>query len=290
MTEVAFHNRSVRSKDGTALFYRRTGTGSPLVLCDGLLCDGHVWKYLVPALRSDHEIVHWNYPGHGKSADPMPWADLSVERLADDAAAVIEDAGLGPCVMIGHSLGVQVALETWRRHPQRVRGLILVCGSPGRIVEEFHESAILEVLVPLLDVLTRFLPRQTGKIWKALPADWLTRLTMRTREVNRRLIKAADIGEYLGRMTRVEFRVGLHILESAGRHDASPYLHSVDVPTLVIAGEEDRFTPPRRSSYMASMIPGAQLMMAKGGTHSLPIELPELVNIKVRRFLDNAFN
>lgn len=256
------------------------------MLCDGLLCEGHVWKYLFPSLAPEYHILHWNYPGHGRSDDPTPWADLSVERLADDAAAVIGNAGVGPCVMLGHSLGVQVALETWHRHPELVRGLVLVCGSPGRIVEDFHESAILEVLVPVFDVLTRFLPRHTTRIWKGLPARWLTKVTMRTKEVNRRLIRAADIGEYLGRMTRVELRIGLKILENAGRHDASPYLPDVDVPTLVIAGEQDRFTPPKRSAYMASRIPGAELLMTKGGTHSLPIEMPELVNMRIRRFLD----
>jgi pimeloyl-ACP methyl ester carboxylesterase len=287
LSDVAFHHRLVRSRDdGTALFYRRAGAGLPVLLCDGLLCEGHVWKYLFSELARDHELVHWNYPGHGRSADPLPWSNLSVERLADDAATVMEDAGVGPCVVVGHSLGVQVALETWNRHRERVRGLILVCGSPGRIIEEFHESAILEIAIPLLDVLTRFLPRQVGKAWKGLPTAWLTKVIMRTREVNNRLVRAADIGEYLGRMTRVELRIGLRILESAGKHDASDYLTLIDVPTLVIAGERDRFTPPHRSTFMASRIPDAELLMARGGTHSLPIEMPELVNIRIRRFLE----
>jgi len=287
LEKTSFQKRTVRSTDGTGLFYRRTGVGGPpILLCDGLLCEGHIWKYLVPALRHAFEIIHWNYPGHGESEDPSRIADLSVERLADDAATVLEHAAAGPAVVVGHSLGVQVALETWRRHRDLVRGLVLICGSPGRIIESFHESAILEVLVPLFDVATRFLPRQTGRAWKALPTDWLVRLTMRTREVNRRLIKAADIGEYLTRMTRVDFRVGLRVLESAGRHDATPYLGEIDVPTIVLGGQDDRFTPPSRSTFMAEAIPGADLLMVRGGTHSLPIEYPELVNMKVRRFLD----
>ncbi len=283
---MAFQERSVRSSDGTTLHYSRAGTGPPLLLCDGLLCDGHVWKYLIPALVTSRECVHWNYPGHGKSQDPFPWTDLSVERLADDAAAVIQHAGLKSVVLVGHSLGVQVALETWHRHRELVSGLVLLCGSPGRIIEDFHEGAILEVLVPLLDVFVRFLPSQAGKIWKALPTHWLLKLTMLTSEVNSRLIRAPDIGAYLGRMTRVDFKIGLRILESAGRHDASGFLQAIDVPTLIIAGENDSFTPAARSQLMGEQIPGAELMMVKAGTHSLPIELPELVNMRIRRFLE----
>jgi pimeloyl-ACP methyl ester carboxylesterase len=277
--------RSVRAQDGTDLFYERSGDGPPVLLCDGLLCEGHIWKYLAPAVGAERECVHWHYPGHGRSGEPPLHGEFAPSRLADDAAAVLGHAGLPRAVVFGHSLGVQVALELWRRHRQMVEALVLICGSPGRIVESFHESAILGYAVPLLDVSSRFLPDATASIWRRLPSEWLLWLALRSSEVNRRLIRAADLGQYLGRLTRVDFRVALRLLESAGRHDATPYLGEIDVPTLVVAGRDDRFTPPARSTLMASTIPGAELMMVPGGTHSLPIEQPDLVNLRVLRFL-----
>jgi pimeloyl-ACP methyl ester carboxylesterase len=277
--------RFARASDGTDLFYERQGSGPPILFCDGILCEGHIWKYLVPALEGVRESVHWHYPGHGRSEDPQLFADLSPPRLADDAAAVLGHAGIDRAVIAGHSLGVQVALEVWRRHPGLVEALVLICGSPGRIVESFHESAILGYAVPLLDVASRFLPDATARLWRRLPSDWLLWLALHSREVNRRLINTADLGQYIGRVTRVDFRIGIRMLESAGRHDASPYLGEVDVPTLVIAGRDDRFTPPERSSVMAAAIAGAELMLVPGGTHSLPIEQPDLVNLRLKRFL-----
>ncbi len=282
----SLQERSVRGTDGTRIFYERGGVGTPLLFCDGLLCEGHTWKYLIPALQPNHDCLHWNYPGHGSSQDPSYWADLSIERLADDAAIVIDHAEVKGVTVMGHSLGVQVALELWHRHRDLISGLVLLCGSPGRIIESFHESAVLGYLVPLFDVITRFLPNLASRAWRSLPSDWILRTTLRSHEVNNRLIRAPDLAEYVARMNRVDIRIGLHILEGAGHHDATPYLSDVDVPTLVIAGEEDSFTPSRRSSLMASTIPEAQLMMVPGGTHSLPIEQPDLVILRVRRFLN----
>lgn len=279
--------RFVRSSDGTQLYYERQGRGRPLLLCDGILCEGHIWKYLTPALEPDFECLHWHYPGHGRSEDPPLFTDLSPPRLADDAASVLQHAGAGAAVIVGHSMGVQVALELWRRHRELVGALVLVCGSPGRIVESFHESAILGYLVPLLDVSSRFLPGATAKMWRRMPSRWVLWLAMRSREVNRRLISAADLGQYLGRLTRVDFRVALRMLQAAGNHDATPFLGEVDIPVLVVAGMADRFTPPHRSSVMATAIPDAELLMVPGGTHSLPIEQPDLVNLRVRRFLED---
>ncbi|MBW2277257.1 MAG: alpha/beta hydrolase [Deltaproteobacteria bacterium] len=277
--------RFVRSSDSAQLFYERQGRGRPLLLCDGILCEGHIWKYFVPAFERDWECLHWHYPGHGRSADPPLFSDLSPQRLADDAARVVRHAEVDGVVVVGHSMGVQVALELWRRHRGLVRALVLLCGSPGRIVESFHESAILGYAVPLMDVGSRFLPGATAKLWRKVPSEWVLWLAMHSREVNRRLISAADLGQYLGRMTRVDFRLGLRMLQGAGNHDATPFLPEVDVPVLVVAGMEDRFTPVKRSSLMASAIPNSELMMVPGGTHSLPIEQPDLVNLRVRRFL-----
>jgi pimeloyl-ACP methyl ester carboxylesterase len=277
----------VRGADGTELFYERAGSGPPILLCDGLMCEGHIWKYLAATLEPDREWLHFNYPGHGRSADPHLFADLSPPRLADDAALVLAHAGVERAVVAGHSMGVQVALELWRRHPQAVEALVLICGSAGRIVESFHESAILGYAVPLLDVASRFLPDAMARLWRRLPSEPILWLALHSGEVNRRLISAAELGQYIGRLTRVDFRIGLRMLEAAGRHDAGPYLGEVDVPVLVVAGRGDTFTPPERSTAMAAAIPGAELMLVAGGTHSLPIEQPDLIALRVKRFLDD---
>lgn len=280
--------RVVRAVDGTELFIEEYGEGRSLLLCDGLLCDGHIWKYFVPALESTHHLVHWHYPGHGRSAEPSRFAEMSPSRLADDAALLWRDLCRSPkkkFTVVGHSLGVQVALETWRRHSELVEGLILICGSPGNLIQDFHEGPLLGYVVPILDAIGRFTPQLVSSLWQKLPAHLLTKAAMMTREVDPRLLRSQDLVAYFEGLRRVDFRLALRLLESAGRHDAVSYLAEIDVPTLVIAGQKDTFTPPYRSELMGRLIRNCEFHLVKGGTHSLPLEQNDLINLLVQKFL-----
>jgi len=275
----------VNSRDGIDIYYEREGQGRGLLLCDGLLCQGHIWKYFVSALANKWECIHWHYPGHGRSDDPLVGSSLSPERLADDAACVLRAVGGKTVTAIGHSMGGQVAFELWHRHRDLVNGLVIICGSPGKIVEGFYDSAVLGGFLPVFDLFSKVIPEPMRKLWKRLPVDLLSKVAHYSRGVNPRLIRPADLGEYLSRLNRVDLKVAIRMLEDAGAHDATSYLNEIDVPVLVIAGKEDTFTLPERSELMASLIPNSELVMVSGGTHSLPIEQPDLVNLRVMRFL-----
>lgn len=270
--------------DGTPLFFETHGSGPALVLCDGVFCDGHVWKYFSPAFQGSHTLVHWHYPGHGRSEVPPPESPVGPQRLADDAVAILAHAGFDSGVFLGHSLGVQVVLEAWKRHPSAVRALVLTCGSPGYLVETFHDSPALSYLLPLFDVASSLVPRVVTSLWRQLPVKVLLHVAMASREVNSRLISASDLLEYFTRLTQVDFGLAVRMIEGAGRHDATDYLADIDIPVLVVAGQEDRFTPAARSTLLAERIPEAELLLVGSATHSLPIEMPELFNLRVRRF------
>lgn len=272
--------------DGANLFYEKCGKGPPIVLCDGVFCDGHIWRYFTPAFKDYHTVIHWHYPGHGRSTVPPSGSPVGPERLADDAVAVAEHLDCHRALYMGHSLGVQVALEAWKRNRGAVAGLVLTCGSPGRLAETFHDSRTLSYLLPLLDAASRLVPHTVASLWRRLPTKALMLGAMATREVNSRLIRASDLLEYFTRLSHMDFGFGVRMVEGAGRHDATPYLGEIDVPVLVVGGQEDRFTPPSRSLLLAERVPSAEFLLVPGATHSLPIEMPELFNLRVKRFLE----
>ena len=90
---------------------------------------------------------------------------------------------------------------------------------------------------------------------------------------------------YLEGMARIDTRLFVAMLSSAARHSAEDLLPSITVPTLVVAGERDGFTPPERSRSMAAAIPGAELLEIEGASHTAPIERPHLVDSTVRDFV-----
>src|SRR5689334_3223329 len=97
--------RFVRSFDGTELYVSEAGEGLPLVLCDGLGCDGFIWKYFRPAFEGRYRVVRWHYRGHGLSKLPQDPKALDVESLRKDLLAVLDALALEKAVFVGHSMG-----------------------------------------------------------------------------------------------------------------------------------------------------------------------------------------
>src|SRR5690349_4599984 len=147
---------AVAPSDGSPLFYESWGCSAwqerdratPVLLCDGIGCDGYVWRHLRHDLGGRH-CVHSHYRGHGRTPPPRDPARVTIEDLADDIACVLDDARVDRAILIGHSMGVQVALETYRRHASRVAGLVLVCGASSHPLRTFRGSDKLEDLLPM---------------------------------------------------------------------------------------------------------------------------------------------
>jgi pimeloyl-ACP methyl ester carboxylesterase len=276
----------IRRPDGAQVFWTSAGKGMPAaVLCDGLGCDGFIWKYLQPALARKHLVVHFHYRGHGRSPLPPESAPLSVATLADDLAAVLDAAGLTRAVLFGHSMGVQVALEAHRRHPGRVEALVLVCGSPGHPLDTFHDTNLLRRLLPTLRRAAERVPAGVSALTRGLVRSGLAMELALLLEVNPALVQRTDLLPYFTHLEHMDPRLFVRTMDAAGKHSAENHLPSVDVPVLVLAGDRDRFTPPWLSRRMALSVPGAELVLVHGGSHTMPLEAPKKVERAVADFL-----
>jgi pimeloyl-ACP methyl ester carboxylesterase len=210
---------------------------------------------------------------------------VTIEDLADDVACVLDDAMIDRAALIGHSMGVQVALETFRRHRERVAGLVLICGAPSHPLRTFRGSAVLEEWLPTIQKLIQKAPGIINRVTRAmLPTRLAFEIASRF-EIRRELIAPADFMPYLEGMARIDARLFVAMLAAAGAHSAEDLLPEVTAPTLVVAGGRDGFTPPERSRAIAEAIPGAELLEIPNASHTTPIEHPHLVNFTIRDFL-----
>lgn len=293
---------AARGRDGTRLFVRRRpgpselagalpvgsggapGTELTAVLCDGIACDGFVWKYLWDALAEQVAVAHWNYRGHGRSALPADPTALRVEDHASDLDAVRHHLGDPPVVLFGHSFGCQVLLEAYRLRPEKVRGLVLLCGSSGRVTYTFKNSDVLAKVLPRLIATVDAHPHLARALWGHVPAETAMRVAMLTGEIDAKAMDPRDLLPYLNHMVDIDLPMFLRMLQHAGEHSAADLLPDIQVPALVVGSDRDSFTPPSASEQMAAAMPKGELLMVSG-THVAPLEQRDVVGARIAAFL-----
>ena len=286
---VAFESFA-RGADGTRLYFHRQGgpsgpSGLTALLCDGLACDGFIWKYLWDELAEQLTVAHSHYRGHGRSGLPVDTEQIGVKALADDVDAVRRELGDPPIVLIGHSLGTQVALEAYRRRPEGVAALVLLCGSFGRVTYTFKGSEMLASVLPnLIEFATKH-PTVARAIWSSVPPRVAIAVARLTGDINLGAVRLEDVEPYFQHVSIVDFELFLRMLRAAGEHSAEDMLSQVRVPVLVIAGAKDSFTPAAVSEAMAEAIPGAELELMPSGTHLAPLEHHAEIAARIGAFL-----
>jgi len=255
------------------------------LFCDGIACDGFVWKYLWEGLGSELSRAHFHYRGHGRSSAPRDPERIDIAAQAADANAVRRALGNPDVMLVGHSLGTQVVLETYRQAPERVKGLVLVCGSFGRVTHTFKGSDVLAGVLPdLIAFVERH--RQIGRaLWAHVPPSLALAAARLTGDVDASRVNLEDVAPYFEHVVHMDFELFLRMLRAGGEHSAEDLLPNVHVPTLVVAGSLDSFTPPAVSRAMAEAIPGADLELVPAGSHLLPLEQHERIDRVVKQFL-----
>jgi pimeloyl-ACP methyl ester carboxylesterase len=274
-------------RDGTRIYVRRREGPSPVtaILCDGIACDGFIWKYLWDDLAQSMGVAHWNYRGHGRSATPSDAAAVELTDHAHDLDAVRRTLGDPEVVLFGHSMGCQVVLESLRLRREKVLGIVLVCGSSGRITHTFKGTNVMAQWLPRVIERVEAFPEIARAIWSRVPPEIALQVALATGEVDKSAIRPEDLMPYMKHMVDIDVPMFLRMLRSAGDHSALDLLPTLDLPALVIAGDRDTFTPPRYAEEMAAAMPQAELLMVPGGTHVVPLERKELVAQRVEKWL-----
>ena len=291
-----------RTDDGEQLYWRCVGPDvvpktrrrappPPLTIacCNGVGVSTFFWKYLVDHLRVHHRVVVWDYRGHGRSTVPrdIAAADLSMERNADDLVTVLDAIGATePAILLGHSMGCQVILETHRRNPGRVRALVPMFGTWARPLDTFmdfpNSKAVFERLHAIASKTDRTSRRWLLPLYASPMAFDFSRFTGL---VDSYFARQTDIVRYTDHLGHMHPDVFLSMLARMAEHDLTDHLPHVDVPTLVFGAENDLFTPAHRSRRMAELIPGAELLVLAAASHAAIVEHPETICMRLDRFL-----
>lgn len=278
-----------RTQDGTRLAYELFGVrGGPLaVLCDGICCDGFAWRYLRDELAQRFRVLHVHHRGHGRSGLPRDPRAVTLAHLCEDHRELMAHLGLTSGLWLGHSMGVQLVLEMAFRHPRLVRAGVLICGAYQRPLETFKNTDWGMKLFPRV---REFAADKREQIARTLRLVLPTRLAFTVAgfsEINRHLVREEDFMPYLEHFAKMPLDLFFSMLDDLAQRSSADFLARVAQPMLVLAGENDGFTPSYVSARMTDLLPKAEFELLLGGTHTAPIELPEVIGARLRRFIDD---
>lgn len=287
---LAIDTRRVVAFDGTDIAYHVTGTSRPdakvVVLANGLGGTYLAWRGQIDYLADRYRFVTWDYRGlYGSKRPPHDGASAyDIPNHVRDLEAILRAEGIERASLVGWSMGVQVVLEAQRSLPDLAENLVLLNGTFGRPLDTLSPIPGVAAMLPSLVELVRrvhALATQMTRRATVQPeaAAWFKRLGL----VGPTLDDAV-FTELVHAFGQLDMEPFLYNLSAIGRHDASEVLDSIRVPTLVVTGDRDAFTPKALAQQMARRIPTAEILVVRGGTHYTAVEFPELVSLRIERF------
>jgi len=256
---------------GCRIHYRALGEGPAVVLVQGLGLSSRFWFDVPESLATDptrkRRVLAVDNRGTGLSDRPRGvW---SMATMADDLAAVLDDAGEKDAIVVGISMGGMIAQHFALRHPTRARGLVLFATTPGFLFGALPKAAALMRLLSL-PLGGRRASRNLARL--LLPkSKW-----PRAREIFR---------DWPSAMQEEGPRPGTFAahLFAASTHLSGHRLARVTCPTIVVAGAEDTVIPLRNAQAIAKRIPGAELEIIDDAGHAVFADDRDLVRRMVER-------
>jgi pimeloyl-ACP methyl ester carboxylesterase len=276
----------VKGFDGTKLFYSTEGKGKPLVFCYGLVCSSLHWTYQIEHFQKTHQAVWFDYRGHQNSEVPKDMKSLTVGNIARDLGTILDELGIQEAVLLGHSMGVNAVLEFYRQQPKRVAGMVLANGTAKRPLETLFRGNALQSAFGLLRRAYDKSPSLVKAVWRLQKGNPLSRTLVALGGFNPHLTPQADIELYVDQVAEMDPGILIHLIENYEHYDATPWLHTIQVPTLILAGEQDNIIPVEQQELMHQLIPGSRFELVRHGSHCPQMDLPELVNLKIEKFLE----
>jgi len=250
--------------------YEVLGSGPPVVLLHPFPANHEFWRPVLQALVSRYRLILPDLRGHGESG--VGEGPARIEKHAEDIARILDHADAGRVPLVGVSIGGYIFFEFWRRYRGRVAAAVL-CNTKAPADTPEGKASRLQAANDVLERGTEpffrsMIPRLLGKT---------------TRETRPDLVDGS-----LGMMQKMSPEDVAQVQRGmAERPDSVPTLKAINVPTLVLTGDEDSLTGPPEAELMNKNITGSEMKIVPRAGHFSPWEQSEQVGKILRQFLDS---
>src|SRR5271163_2925089 len=262
--------RQIKSDDAE-IVYRVLGDGLPVVLLHPFPVNHEFWLPVAAALATRYQLILPDLRGHGESG--VGEGPATMEKHAADLARVMDDANVGRAPLIGVSIGGYVLFEFWRKHRGRAAALAL-CNTKAPADSPEARAGRLQAANDVLDRGTEpffesMIPKLMGKTTRDTRPDLVDGALRMMRQMS-----PEDVAQVQRGM--------------AARPDSVDTLKTINVPTLLVTGDEDLLTGVNEAELMRQHISGSQLRVIPKAGHYSPWEQPEEAAKLLRQFLERV--
>ncbi len=266
----------IETSTGVNIYYEEAGEGRPLVMLHGWAGSGRLWGFQRD-LAENFRLVIPDLRGHGRSSAPA--SGYLLENLAGDIVTLFERLDLTDAVLLGWSMGSQVALATFPQLRKRISGLVLVGATPRFPATDGYLHGLPANELRGMELrLKRDFNRTMEEFFRGMfAAGELTR--EQGERINREIVMKGGLPE------PAVARAALGILSTADLREVLP---AIDRPVLLIHGSADTICPPGAARYMTDRLPNARLELFDGAGHAPCLSRPEEFNAILRVFLQEA--
>ncbi len=253
--------------DAMQLAYEESGSGPVLAFIHGFPLDRRMWIGQLSGLARKRRCVALDLRGNGLSTIDDENPTFTMDLLADDVAATLDELGVDQADICGLSMGGYVAFALWRRHRDRVRSLILCDTKAEADGDEAKAGRVKTAQLVREQGMERLVETLAPKLLGSNPT-----------EESRTLLR--DM--FLAQPPNV---IAADALAMKDRPDSTPDLPGVTVPVLWIHGDADQLMPIDGARATAEKIPGSTFTAIAGGGHMAPMEFPDAANKAIASFL-----
>ncbi len=278
---------SFKSFDGTRIYYEVRGEGFPIVLNYGIGCLLNHWRHQIKYFSQHYKVIAYDYRAHHHSAIPEDRGHLTCDALAQDLKGLLDHLEIQKASLWGHSFGAQMLARHFDLYPNFAHSLVFINGFVDNPLKDmFGSKDLTSSFFKMIKAGYGFMPETVSHLWKASVQNPLAvQLSALAGGFNLQLTSLKDIEIYARGIASMDLDAFMTLFQNMMDYDGNTVLEKINVPTMIIGGKRDSVTPQATQKLLHQSIKGSDYFMVPYGSHCTQLDMPELVNLKIERFL-----
>ena len=256
-----------------------------LVFNYGLLCSNEHWRKQIDFFHSlNFKIVLHDYRAHHNSSLNISLESCTFENMAVDTLGIISHLQIQSCILLGHSMGVNICLEMMKKRPLLFSKTVFISGILLPLKNTMFNANIVDMSLPYFSYTMKAFPKTFNFCWKYSYTNPLVRKLVHTLGFNPKKAHDSFIKDYIRKAGELGPKLFFQLFAEMRRYDTISKLEGVNTPTLIIAGDKDRIVPSIQQRIFHKCLKSSRLQIVRDAGHVPQWDFPHYVNEKILDF------